>query len=88
MLVPPVFGRISRARFAPCRRAAPPSRRLLPFFRRAAPEASRGGVAAPREDDAREVFVPFTEFLDPVDGVRAGHRAPRRGSASISKNGV
>eukprot|EP00966_Prymnesium_polylepis_P213348 4941171-Prymnesium_polylepis.1 len=70
----------------PPRRAAITS--VIAFFRRAAPEAPRGGVAAPCDDDAREVFVPFTDFLDPVDGVSAGHRAPRRGSASISKNGV
>ena len=51
----------------------------------------RGAARRPPRRRARltrEVFVPFTEFLDPVDGVRAGHRASRRGSASISKNGV
>eukprot|EP00966_Prymnesium_polylepis_P061524 1427917-Prymnesium_polylepis.1 len=41
------------------RRAAIAS--IIAFFRRAAPLAPRGGVAAPREDDAREVFVSFTE---------------------------
>ena len=61
------------------------------FRRRATPWRRAAATTAPCEVDAREVlegFVPCTEFLDPVDGVRAGHRASRRGSASISKNGV
>ena len=61
------------------------------FRRRATPWRRAAATTAPCEVDAREVLevlVPCTEFLDPVDGVRAGHRASRRGSASIRKNGV
>ena len=58
------------------------------FRRRATPW--RRGCGAPREDAfrARTRFVLCTEFWTAWHGVRVGHRARHRGSASISKNGV